>query len=330
MPKAIITRNPEKPLFHRSAKEFAVKSVGSGAIGEMSLLQRGLCFAELSMFAYMAEDQMAELVQKLNFEIESSWTSHHGKATLLRSSHDMVLVFRGSGERDWQEIQGEQKTLATFAETIGKVHRCFKEDADELWPEIEKVLEPNRLPLWFCGHSLGAAFANICAQRCLLSYIRSEPQELHTFGSPRIGNKKYVQRIELQHYRWVNNNDMVTRVPPAWLGYRHSGTEMYLDRQGELKKISGWRRVSDRLKGAFRALLKGKLDHASDHSVVQYVDQIFGLVRAEKPTVKSADNHSHPSTMQPEASQNNHSNDSSLQRVAPHLSRSSATETVKS
>jgi triacylglycerol lipase len=325
MPKAIITRSPEKPLFHRSANEFAVKSVVSGPLGELSLLRRGLCFAELSMFDYMAEDQMEALVKKLNFEIDSLYTSQHGRAALLRSKQDLVLVFRGVGERDWQELQGKQRTASTFAETVGKVQRCFKKDADELWPPIEKMLESNRLPLWFCGHSLGAAFANICAQRCLLSYIRSEPQELHTFGSPRIGNRKYVHGVELKHYRWVNHNDLVTQLPPVWLGYRHSGTEMYLDRQGELKKISGWRRVSDQLQGALGALLHGRFDHASDHSVVHYVDQIFGLVRAEKPSVKAVDNHPQTGSMPQGNSPNNHSHSiSSQEHTAPiHLQRSS-------
>jgi len=65
--------------------------------------------------------------------------------------------------------------------------------------------------------------AAICAGRCRLSYIRSNPRALYTYGSPRVGNRRYVNYVQLEAYRWVNNNDIVTRVPPSWLGYRHKG-----------------------------------------------------------------------------------------------------------
>jgi triacylglycerol lipase len=283
MPNTIITRNPQKPLFIRTADEFLLKSDFQGPISQLGILERGLWFAELSMFSYLADDQLARLAAKASYELVASYSSEHGHAYLLTSQDDTVVVLRGSGERDWEELVSEERNLSIFAETIGKVHRCFKADVDELWPKIESELEDNRKPVWFCGHSLGGAFANICAQRCLLSYVRSEPKELHTFGSPRIGNKKYVRHVNVEHYRWVNNNDYITRVPPIWLGYRHSGTEMYLDREGKLKTIGGWRRFGDRLQGALQGYLRRRLDYADDHAITQYVDRIFALVRAEHP-----------------------------------------------
>jgi triacylglycerol lipase len=283
MPKTIITRNPQKPLFIRTADEFLLKSDIYGPISKLSLLERGLWFAELSMFSYLTEDQLAVLVGKANYELRGSFASEHGHAYLVTSPVDAVVVIRGSGERDWEELRSEQRNLSIFGETIGKVHRCFKSDVDELWPKLESELEHVQQPVWFCGHSLGGAYANICAQRCLLSYIRSEPKELHTFGSPRIGNKKYVQHVHVDHYRWVNNNDFIARVPAVWFGYRHSGQELYLDREGKLNRIRGWRRIIDRLRGATHQLFKGRVDYAEDHSVTQYVDRIFNLVRAQHP-----------------------------------------------
>ncbi len=116
----------------------------------------------------------------------------------------------------------------------------------------------------------------------MLSYIRSEPEQLFTFGSPRVGCKRYVNHVTLEHFRWVNNNDIVTRVPPTWLGYRHSGTEVYIDRSGQIQDIYGWRRVSDRLQGFLGGLLKFRIDQLSDHSVISYIDRIFNLARNEK------------------------------------------------
>ena len=68
-----------------------------------------------------------------------------------------------------------------------------------------------------------------------------------------------------------------------FLGYRHSGTEMYIDRLGRLKDVKGWRRVSDRLQGFLSGLKRFKVDQLSDHSAPNYIDSIFKIVRAKDP-----------------------------------------------
>lgn len=139
---------------------------------------------------------------------------------------------------------------------------------------LENALEENEKPLWFTGHSLGGAMATICAGRCYLSEIPSMPKSLFTYGSPRVGDRRFVNFIELDHSRWVNNNDVVTRVPPAWLGYRHSGKEWYLNRHGRIKNVNGWTRTLDRLRGFASGLLQFKVDHFSDHSIERYIEYI--------------------------------------------------------
>ena len=170
--------------------------------------------------------------------------------------------------------------MTAIAETVGKVHRGFKQEVDDLWSYLEEGLQQNTKPLWFTGHSLGGAMATICAGRCLLSHVKSEPEGLFTYGSPRVGCKKYVNYTDVPHFRWVNNNDVVTRVPPVWLGYRHCGTEMYLDRHGKLKDIQGWRRVSDRAQGLLKEFTtKFRVDYLSDHSIQDYVDLLTAIAR---------------------------------------------------
>ena len=74
--------------------------------------------------------------------------------------------------------------------------------------------------------------ATICTYRCKVSSLVEDPQELHTFGSPRVGCKRWIRHANVTHYRWVHNNDVVTRVPPVFMGYRHCGDVIYLDRHG--------------------------------------------------------------------------------------------------
>lgn len=290
MPKFVVTVDPSKPLSACTADEFVFKSSAMEPISDTTVIQRGLLFAETAMMSYLADEQFQNAAQKIGFSIRNSYSSQHGLAHLLETASDMLVLFRGTSEHDWEDLEEEQKeekNAAIFAETVGKVHHCFKEDVDHLWPLIEAELENNTKPVWFSGHSLGGAFAIICANRCLLSYIRTEPAEVHTFGAPRVGSKKYVRHVDLKHYRWVNNNDYVTRVPAAWLGYRHCGQEMYIDYQGKLRTASSWERTYNNFLCFLKSKIKGKRHREEDHSITQYVKLLFELHRQEnsyKPT----------------------------------------------
>ena len=78
--------------------------------------------------------------------------------------------------------------------------------------------------------------ATILAGRCKLSDIAAVQVEVVTFGSPRVGTKRCVQNAGIKHVRWVNNNDIVARVPPTWLRYRHTGTRMSLNRNDDVRR----------------------------------------------------------------------------------------------
>lgn len=280
-----VDRKQSPDLANRKATEFAFKSCADSPISQWSIGRRSVLFAECSMISYLSIEQCNIAAGKLGFTDGKFFNCGASQAYWFTNEHDSVVVCRGTEPNNWDDIQVDANALAAVAETVGKVHRGFKHEADEVWPHIEKVLESNTRPLWFCGHSLGGALATICAARCKLSYIRSEPEQVFTYGSPRIGCHRYVNHVELDHYRWVNNNDIVTRVPPVWLGYRHSGKEMYLDRNGVLRQVLGWRRMSDRLQGFFKGLRSWKIDHLSDHSAVRYKDYIFENYRDEVPAI---------------------------------------------
>ena len=123
--------------------------------------------------------------------------------------------------------------------------------------------------------------ATICAYRCKKSAIVGDPQELHTFGSPRVGCKKYIRHAQVTHYRWVHNNDIVTRVPPVFMGYRHCGDELYFDRYGRIRKLTGVWRSRDRWRGLLRGLLQWRLDMLTDHSIRQYAEHLAAAVDKE-------------------------------------------------
>ena len=275
-------KKPKNKLADKQANEFDFKSKIEGPIAELSHLERSLLMAEISMMSYLNVKQCNIAAGHIGFSQGKFFDRSGSQAYWFQSEYDSVVVFRGTEADDWNDIKADANAIAALAETVGKVHSGFKGEVDEIWPLIEKELEANTKPLWFCGHSLGGALATICGGRCVLSYIKIEPAGVYTFGSPRVGCRRYVNHVPLLHYRWVNNNDIVTRVPPVLLGYRHSGTEQYLDRHGRLRDLKGWRKTGDKLKGFFKELMNFRIDHLGDHGIVAYIDTIFKLVRNER------------------------------------------------
>lgn len=250
-------------------------------LGSLSFLRRALALAELAMVAYNDEAEAQRAARAIGFP-EAQLFDHDGsQAYRFRNEHDVVLACRGTEPSEWNDIQADANAVMSVVGTLGNVHSGFNDEVDDLWPMLEDLLREDQRPVWFCGHSLGAAMATICAYRCKTSAIAKNPQELHTFGSPRVGCRRYIRHAEITHYRWVHNNDIVTRTPPVWMGYRHCGSEVYLDRHGRIRKLTGVLRSRDRWRGLIAGLMKWKLDLLTDHSIGLYAQHIAAAVEQE-------------------------------------------------
>ena len=257
-------------------------------IREKPSLVQSLLFAELASVSYYDEEPARQLTECMGFTGQQFFDRDGAQAYLFWNDVDCVVACRGTEPNEWNDIKADANAVAVVTETLGKVHKGFNQEVDDLWPMLEDALVANKKTLWFTGHSLGGAMATICAGRCHLSEIESMPEALFTYGSPRVGDKRFVNFVELDHRRWVNNNDMVTRVPPAWMGYRHAGQEMYLNRNGDIQKMNGWTRTVDRLRGFLRGLTQFEIDHFSDHSIDRYVEYIQKAAEQESDSAPAA------------------------------------------
>ena len=251
-------------------------------ISELSLLQQSLLFAEIARIAYFRPDIVWEAVSAVGFEEYQFIDRDGAQAYVIANQHDCVVACRGTEPHEWNDIKADVNALTVLVENAGRVHRGFKREVDDLWPKLETALRDNERPLWFTGHSLGGAMATICAGRCKLSEIPSNPEGLFTFGSPRVGNNRFINFVKIPHYRWVNNNDIVARVPPTWMGYSHSGRELYINAFGKLRKYTPWRRARDRWYGFMLSLRKWQVDHLADHSMVKYVECVKNALADEQ------------------------------------------------
>jgi triacylglycerol lipase len=254
-------------------------------LASLSFLRRSLVMAELAMIAYNDEAEARRAAVVIGFP-EAQLFDHDGaQAFRFRNEHDIVLTCRGTEPTEWNDIKADANAVLAVLGSVGKVHSGFNEEVDNLWPLLEDLLRQDTQPVWFCGHSLGGAMATICAYRCKTSQVVRDPQELHTFGSPRVGCKRYIRHAEVTHYRWVHNNDIVTRVPPVFMGYRHCGHEVYFDRHGRIRKLTGVWRSRDRWRGVLKGLLQWRLDMLTDHSIGQYAEHLVSAVEKEMAEV---------------------------------------------
>lgn len=281
--KIDLMNQPLQDTERKKSPEFTLHSKANDNILNSPELVRALLFAELSMIAYLAPEQTKAGALQLGFTKTSFFENDGSQAYAFSNKTDIVIACRGTEPTEWNDLKADVNATQALAETVGRVHRGFKKEVDDLWPILEKTLVTNQKNLWFTGHSLGGAMATICAGRCLLSHIKSSPVQIQTFGSPRVGNKRYINHVNIDYLRWVNNNDIVTRSPPAWMGYRHTGKEMYLDSKGRLSKLTHTQRSKDMWIGFVSGLQKKELDHFSDHSIVRYIEYIFHEITATEP-----------------------------------------------
>jgi triacylglycerol lipase len=241
----------------------------------MSWIQKSLVFAELSRLAYASPEQVENVFYEAGLDQCLFIARDGAEAYVLGNRFDCMIVCRGTEPNQWNDIKADANAW-TVASEVGRVHSGFHSEVNELWPLLEQQIKENQRPMWFSGHSLGGAMAAVCAVRCKISPIPSNPQAIFSYGAPRVGDKSYSSYLKVKHYRWVNNNDIVPRVPPRWLGYRHMGQEIYLNRHGRISDLRLWLRVRDRFWGLLASMRLWKLDYFSDHSMVDYIKHIRG------------------------------------------------------
>jgi len=240
---------------------------------DLPLFERALLFAKLSKYAYYNTEAATSQAKKLGFTTIKFYDKAGAQAYLFKNKIDLVIACRGTQPTQFSDIEADLKAYPVVAETVSRVHNGFKTEVDDLWPMIAKDLQLKanaKKAVWFCGHSLGAAMAVIMSSRCTLLDTLPSPVELYTYGCPRVGWAGYCKSLGVTHHRWVNNNDVVTRVPLTVMGYRHHGTEHYLNTWGNIRNVHGWQRTKDRFRGMWKGIKQGKLDNFSDHSIDQY------------------------------------------------------------
>tara|TARA_B100000035_G_C21019056_1_gene563241 strand:+ start:49 stop:801 length:753 start_codon:yes stop_codon:yes gene_type:complete len=235
-------------------------------------LKKAAFMADLSKIAYSEQQECRDQIINLGYG-EFAWFDHEGtQAFACRKSNasDIFIAFRGTEPNQMRDLLADAKAWRKPARERGLVHFGFAQALDKVYDNIVRWIDEQNLDgernITCTGHSLGAALATIMASRL-------DANELYTFGSPRVGNRDFVREIKndgVKHYRFVNNNDVVTKVPFP-IRFVHHGDLVYINHYGNIRKMSPWQRFKDQWRGRMRALSKGQpFDGIFDHSMELY------------------------------------------------------------
>ena len=226
-------------------------------------------FACTSTLTYKTPATTEKYFKQAGF-IDHNLVSVDGAQCYVLISPKMIVVsFRGTEPKEFSDIKADLKSWKTDSETDGHVHAGFKHELDKIWAPILTYIQINKdKSLYITGHSLGAAMATLAASR-VQKY--SNFRSLYTYGSPRVGNKRFLLGCTFSHVRVQNNNDLVCQTPPMLLGYRHHVPSTYINFYGNIRKLTKWQKIKDMFRGRWRALQKFQFfDGIMDHSMAKY------------------------------------------------------------
>ncbi len=200
---------------------------------------------------------------------------------VMSNSSTVVVAFRGSeglkgniknlprAVYDWllTDLNFFKKRIPWWGSGV-KVHKGFYNAVDIVYDDLKKLCVDHMAgapkKLWITGHSLGAGLATVASFRLAKDGV--EVQGIYAFGSPKVGNKNFVKVFgeELSNFqRWVNDNDLVTRVPLKWMKYVHIGApnNIYSDGHSVLGAIE----------------FSGK-PKATSHPPIRYLQGLYSLL----------------------------------------------------
>ncbi|MBI3184336.1 MAG: hypothetical protein HYZ28_19555 [Myxococcales bacterium] len=215
--------------------------------------------SQLSLLAYRDEATIRRQLSAWGFDLDTlSFVNDPASDTqgyvVADKKGNLFTIFRGTeSNRDWETDVKFGMTSPDWGGGSLKVHGGMSEALDSAWPQVESALAKARgkvgseAPVIFAGHSLGGGLSELAAMRAVKTgLVSSAAAQVYPLGAPRAGDVGFAtefQRLLPRTYRIVNyregpiaTQDLVTQVPPVWMGFRHAGNMIRLD-EGGFQKI---------------------------------------------------------------------------------------------
>lgn len=191
-----------------------------------------LSLALASRLAYGAAGKVEDTVQKMWGLDMCKFVEEDDTQCFIAASKKAVLVsFRGTENLgDWLANLSVLGTTRNY----GRVHRGFLGAFQVVESQLSSILSGfSDRPVLLTGHSLGGALALIAAAEWRSKF---QVKWVHTHGQPAAGKESFQKffrsNYPANYYRFVNDADVVPRVPPF---YSHAGRLFHFTGSGDLE-----------------------------------------------------------------------------------------------
>ena len=183
---------------------------------------------ELSSIAYGDNQPECGCSEVLFIKSEKSDTE-----CFLRKRKDLVIIsFRGTDSAtNWKyNLKFWKKAIPydNFSSKI-RVHSGFLATYKSVREKIHEKIPENSCKIIITGHSLGGAAAILCAVDLQYNFKKKDI-EVYVYGCPRVGNGAFARSYNRRVFKtldFINGNDIVTKLPPAFFGYRRVGIPIH-------------------------------------------------------------------------------------------------------
>jgi triacylglycerol lipase len=218
-----------------------------------------LALAYASNLAYKDQATIRSVAPSYGFDKVSVRSVREVQALIAGSKDAVVVAFRGTRPDqllDWMtDIDAVQVAFGDYFKcpAVGDTHQGFTFALLRVWDLIVAdvtAFQDKAQTLWITGHSLGGALAALAT--AAFTFAKRMPVNgLYNYGQPRVGDLTFTAQCDSHFgnlfFRFVNDEDIVTRVPPRifphaplpWF-YGHSGQVLYFDGQRVLHNDEHW------------------------------------------------------------------------------------------
>lgn len=239
-----------------------------------SLIEQCMKYCELSYDKQIEQNESIIFVDDKKYD---------GQCYIFIYNDRIVIAFRGTTSlKDWKsDFNTKQVSSEMFGEDKKiKLHSGFNNQYNELKHTIHSIIIQYRyLPVHITGHSLGGALACLCAMDLKLNF--NCDVSVVTFGSPRVGNKAFVEKynkVIRNSFRVKNYGDPITHFPMRTC-YNHIHKSICI-KEGALFKDTNYKKFLKRL---WMFLVRLDLDKIiSNHSLNLYRTNVNKMYLSEQ------------------------------------------------
>ncbi len=207
---------------------------------------------------------------------------HDVQFSVFESADELIIAFRGTSSTE--DLIVDLISARLIPTTEGGIGSGVYDCANRVFDKISTIIYSAGKRTTICGHSIGGAIASAVA-----SFFTPDVDFVVTFGSPRVGDDYFQRRFDskIDHHRWVNGNDLVTRLPFPFGRFRHTKTLCYIT-VGTLEPEAWfnppwWAVLINRWGWFKRSPIKWATTSASNHPLTSYHESLKSI-RDRMPT----------------------------------------------